>query len=56
MAIVNPFKALRPQPQFATKVASRPYDVLNILEAGQRVFNQYNNPIDACRKSTFRAK
>lgn len=33
MAIVNPFKALRPQPQFAPKVASRPYDVLNSLEA-----------------------
>ncbi|HUQ67378.1 MAG TPA: DUF1015 family protein [Flavitalea sp.] len=33
MAIVNPFKALRPQPQFAPKVASRPYDVLSSLEA-----------------------
>jgi uncharacterized protein (DUF1015 family) len=33
MASVNPFKALRPQPQFAPKVASRPYDVLNSLEA-----------------------
>ena len=33
MAIVNPFKALRPQPQFAQKVASRPYDVLSSLEA-----------------------
>jgi uncharacterized protein (DUF1015 family) len=33
MAIVNPFKALRPQPQFAPKVASRPYDVLNSVEA-----------------------
>lgn len=33
MAIVNPFKALRPQPQFAPKVASPPYDVLNSLEA-----------------------
>lgn len=33
MAIVNPFKALRPQPQFAPKVASRPYDVLNSQEA-----------------------
>jgi uncharacterized protein (DUF1015 family) len=33
MAIFNPFKALRPQPQFAQKVASRPYDVLNSLEA-----------------------
>lgn len=33
MAIVNPFKALRPQPQFAPKVASQPYDVLNSMEA-----------------------
>lgn len=33
MAIVSPFKALRPQPQFAPKVASRPYDVLNSREA-----------------------
>jgi uncharacterized protein (DUF1015 family) len=33
MAIINPFKALRPQPQFAPKVASRPYDVLNSKEA-----------------------
>lgn len=33
MAIVNPFKALRPQPQFAQKVASKPYDVLSSLEA-----------------------
>lgn len=33
MAIVSPFKALRPQPQFAQKVASRPYDVLNSKEA-----------------------
>ena len=33
MAIVVPFKALRPQPQFAKQVASRPYDVLNSSEA-----------------------
>lgn len=33
MAIVNPFKALRPQPEFAPKVASKPYDVLNSTEA-----------------------
>jgi uncharacterized protein (DUF1015 family) len=33
MAIVNPFKALRPQPQFAPKVASKPYDVLTSMEA-----------------------
>ncbi len=33
MAIVIPFKALRPQPHLAPKVASRPYDVLNSAEA-----------------------
>lgn len=33
MSIIKPFKALRPQPQFAKQVASRPYDVLNSTEA-----------------------
>lgn len=33
MAIIKPFKALRPQPDLADKVASRPYDVLNSKEA-----------------------
>jgi len=33
MAIIQPFKALRPQPQLAKQVASRPYDVLNSSEA-----------------------
>lgn len=33
MATIVPFKALRPQPQFAKQVASRPYDVLNSAEA-----------------------
>jgi uncharacterized protein (DUF1015 family) len=33
MAIIQPFKALRPQPQLAKQVASRPYDVLNSNEA-----------------------
>ncbi|MET0635706.1 MAG: DUF1015 family protein [Chitinophagaceae bacterium] len=33
MAIINPFKALRPNPQHAAAVASRPYDVLNREEA-----------------------
>jgi len=33
MAIVKPFKALRPQAQFAKQVASRPYDVLTSFEA-----------------------
>ncbi|TAG11066.1 MAG: DUF1015 domain-containing protein [Sphingobacteriia bacterium] len=33
MAIIQPFKALRPQPQLAKQVASLPYDVLNSAEA-----------------------
>jgi uncharacterized protein (DUF1015 family) len=33
MAIIRPFKALRPKPELADKVASRPYDVLNSSEA-----------------------
>jgi uncharacterized protein (DUF1015 family) len=33
MTLIKPFKALRPQPQFAKQVASRPYDVLNSSEA-----------------------
>ncbi len=33
MATIKPFKALRPQAQFAKQVASRPYDVLSSAEA-----------------------
>ncbi|MEO6639203.1 MAG: DUF1015 family protein [Ginsengibacter sp.] len=33
MISISPFKALRPQPQFAKQVASRPYDVLSSKEA-----------------------
>lgn len=33
MALIKPFKALRPQPELAQQVASRPYDVLNSPEA-----------------------
>ena len=33
MAIIKPFKALRPQPQLAKQVASRRYDVLSSAEA-----------------------
>lgn len=35
MALIKPFKALRPQPDLADKIASRPYDVLNTQEAKQ---------------------
>jgi uncharacterized protein (DUF1015 family) len=37
MSIILPFKALRPQAQFAKQVASRPYDVLNSKEAKEEV-------------------
>lgn len=33
MASISPFKALRPKPELAGKIASRPYDVLNSQEA-----------------------
>ncbi|MDF2190734.1 DUF1015 family protein [Paraflavitalea sp. CAU 1676] len=33
MASIQPFKAVRPQPEQASQVASRPYDVLNSKEA-----------------------
>ncbi|HEV8283931.1 MAG TPA: DUF1015 family protein [Chitinophagaceae bacterium] len=33
MAIIKPFKALRPRPELAKQVAARPYDVLNSEEA-----------------------
>jgi len=33
MITISPFKALRPEPQYAKQVASRPYDVLNSKEA-----------------------
>lgn len=33
MAVLKPFKGLRPPVEFASKVASRPYDVLNSEEA-----------------------
>jgi uncharacterized protein (DUF1015 family) len=33
MAIIRPFEALRPQAQLAKQVASKPYDVLNSVEA-----------------------
>ena len=35
MAVIKPFKALRPQPGIVSGLASRPYDVLNRAEALQ---------------------
>jgi uncharacterized protein (DUF1015 family) len=43
MATIVPFKALRPQAQFAKQVASRPYDVLSSTEAKQEALgNSYS--------------
>lgn len=42
MAIIKPFKALRPQAGLAEKVASRPYDVLNSEEAREEA---KDNPV-----------
>ena len=33
MAILHPFKALRPEPEFVEEVACVPYDVINTSEA-----------------------
>ncbi|OQP58473.1 DUF1015 domain-containing protein [Niastella populi] len=42
MAHISPFKALRPRPELARQVASRPYDVLNSKEAREEaVGNPY---------------
>lgn len=37
MATIVPFKALRPKPELASKLAAPPYDVLNSAEARQEV-------------------
>lgn len=42
MAIIQPFKALRPRPGLASRVASRPYDVLNSMEAKEEALG---NPL-----------
>ena len=43
MAKIRPFEALRPQPQLAKQVASKPYDVLNSAEAKlEAVGNAYS--------------
>lgn len=37
MAVYRPFKAYRPKPEYAEKVAAKPYDVLNSDEAREEV-------------------
>ena len=43
MAIIQPFKALRPQETLAASIASRPYDVLNSDEAREAVKDNPNS-------------
>ncbi|MCO6497206.1 MAG: DUF1015 domain-containing protein [Chitinophagaceae bacterium] len=40
MVSISPFKALRPNPQYAREVASRPYDVLNVKEAKEETIGK----------------
>lgn len=43
MSIVKPFKAVRPKPELADKVAALPYDVMNSDEArSMTVGNPYS--------------
>lgn len=37
MAVFRPFRAVRPNPEFASKVAALPYDVMNSKEAAEMV-------------------
>ncbi len=43
MAIIKPFKALRPKPGLVKQVASRPYDVLNSDEAREEAKNNLHS-------------
>ncbi|MDI9337080.1 MAG: DUF1015 family protein [Alphaproteobacteria bacterium] len=43
MITIKPFSALRPEPQFAKLVASKPYDVLNSQEAKLEVIGNPNS-------------
>ncbi len=43
MAIIKPFRALRPQPALAKEVAARPYDVLNSAEAAAEAAGNPNS-------------
>ncbi|HCK21235.1 MAG TPA: DUF1015 domain-containing protein, partial [Bacteroidetes bacterium] len=49
MAIIKPFKGVRPQPQFAAQVASRPYDVLNSAEAREEAAGNPYSFLHVCK-------
>ena len=44
MAIIKPFKGIRPPKELVEQVASRPYDVLNSEEAREEVTLSYYKP------------
>ncbi len=43
MAIIKPFKALRPRPELACRVAALPYDVMDAVEARQMASGEPNS-------------
>lgn len=49
MAIVKPFKAWRPKPEFAPKVVSVPYDVINTTEARELADGKLNSYLHVIR-------
>ena len=49
MAILKPFKALRPQPEFAQEVAAAPYDVINTEEARTAAVGKPNSFLHVTR-------
>ncbi len=49
MAIVKPFKALRPAPEYADKVVSLPYDVMNRKEAADMAAGNPYSYLHICR-------
>ena len=53
MATLRPFRGLRPPPELADRVASRPYDVLSSREA--RIEAEGNEHFAACTSSSRRS-
>ncbi len=49
MAIVRPFKAIRPKPELAEQVVSLPYDVMNRKEAAAMAVNNPISFLHICR-------
>lgn len=49
MAVIKPFNGWRPKPELATKVASRPYDVLNSEEAREEAMGNEYSFLHVCK-------